>query len=238
MEFFYNSLNFIRDFNYISTMIRLLLSVILGGVIGMERSRHGRSAGFRTHILVCMGSALTVLCGIYAVEIAHLDTDPLRIGAQVISGIGFLGAGTILVRSQSVVTGLTTAAGLWSTSAIGLACGVGYCGGAVLCTVISLLVMSVLTKLEKSKRVSNDFPVYAELSDPSKLNAFFRELEKRNMEFSSPEVIPPVSSINGHVGVVGFLDAKYANDVNSTLDAICTIDGVSFAVEKDTAVSK
>ncbi|MBQ2922654.1 MAG: MgtC/SapB family protein, partial [Tyzzerella sp.] len=117
---FYKMLN---DFNELSVVMRILLAMFLGGFIGSEREKSKRPAGFRTHILVCVGACLTALLGLYLWNQVGNITDPARISAQVISGIGFLGVGTILVKEHDHITGLTTAAGLWTTAAIGIACG-------------------------------------------------------------------------------------------------------------------
>ena len=112
------------DWNFLITVVvRSALSVIIGGLIGSERARHGRAAGMRTHILVCLGSALTSMMSIYVSQIMGNGGDVLRIPAQVISGIGFLGAGMIILKNNNVITGLTTAAGVWTTGIIGLAVG-------------------------------------------------------------------------------------------------------------------
>lgn len=132
------------------TMIlwRLFVAALLGGAIGFERELHGRSAGLRTHILVCVGSALVMLMGEYLV-MAYPATrvDPGRLAAHVISGIGFLGAGTIL-QSRASVRGLTTAAGLWAASGIGLAAGSGFYVGAFGATVLVLATLYALTRWE------------------------------------------------------------------------------------------
>ena len=114
----------LEELNTVSVAVRVLLAVIVGGCIGSERGRHGRAAGLRTHILVCLGAAMTTMIGVYAMEHIKSTGDPLRVGAQVISGIGFLGVGTIMIRNRSHVTGLTTAAGLWATACIGLGIGI------------------------------------------------------------------------------------------------------------------
>ena len=117
-------LEYLREFNIITVAIRLFLAVICGGLIGFERERHGRTAGLRTHILVCLGAAITTLLGWYNVKVLGVSwADPMRIGAQVVSGISFLGMGTIISKGRFQVTGLTTAAGLWATAIIGLAVG-------------------------------------------------------------------------------------------------------------------
>ena len=113
------------SFNVTSVSVRLLLALFMGAAIGLERTKHGRSAGMRTHVLVCIGAALSSLIGVFAVQ-NGLSGEATRVGAQVISGIGFLGAGLILVQNRSRIIGLTTAAGLWNTAIIGLALGTGH----------------------------------------------------------------------------------------------------------------
>lgn len=130
--------------------LRLLLSIILGGLIGLEREAHGRAAGLRTHILVCLGSCLIMVTSMHLYEIykglTHID--PGRIAAQVVSGIGFLGAGTIL-RFRASVRGLTTAASLWTVAGLGLATGSGFYKPAFISTILALVVLVLLNKLEK-----------------------------------------------------------------------------------------
>lgn len=132
------------------TFIRLLLAALLGGFIGLEREKKGTSAGLRTHILVCVGSALIMLTSIYIYDIyeGKAPVDPGRIAAGVVTGIGFLGAGTIM-RDREGIRGLTTAASVWVSSAIGLAVGCGYTTAAVATTLITFLTLSVLRWAEK-----------------------------------------------------------------------------------------
>jgi putative Mg2+ transporter-C (MgtC) family protein len=132
--------------------IRCGIAVVLGGLIGIEREWGDHPAGFRTHILVCLGSALIIMLSMYGfsqfVTEPNVRLDPARLAAQVISGIGFLGAGTIL-RTGKTVSGLTTAASLWVVAAIGLAVGAGFYFGAFTTTVLVLVSLFVLNKLEK-----------------------------------------------------------------------------------------
>lgn len=141
---------------YIDIIIRLSIAFILGGAIGLEREGVNRPAGFRTHILVCIGSTLIMLTGIYITEIykGTTDLDPARLGAQVVSGIGFLGAGTI-IKEGVTVKGLTTAASLWAVAGIGLACGSGFYFGAAISTAIILISLIVFYKFEKIYRRNN-----------------------------------------------------------------------------------
>ena len=131
------------SFNTISILVRFVIAVIFGGVIGIERTRKGRAAGFRTHILVCIGAASVMMTSLFLMEFIDADTDLSRMGAQVISGIGFLGAGTIIVTGKREVRGLTTAAGLWTDACMGLAIGAGFYSAAILMLVLVLAVMTV-----------------------------------------------------------------------------------------------
>lgn len=132
---------------------RLLLITAIAGAVGLERERHGRAAGFRTHILVGLGSCLVMLTGLYLTEAmaGRVALDPTRMAAQVISGIGFLGAGTIL-QFRASVRGLTTAASLWAVGGVGLAVGAGFLYGAALCGLIILLVTFGLSPIERALR--------------------------------------------------------------------------------------
>ena len=132
----------LTEFNSLSITARLLLAFVMGGAIGMERGRHGRAAGMRTHVLVCIGACMTALVGIHILTINPTE-NVTRIAAQVISGIGFLGAGMIMIRNQSVITGLTTAAGVWCTATIGIAVGYGFYLAAIVATVITIITIGV-----------------------------------------------------------------------------------------------
>jgi putative Mg2+ transporter-C (MgtC) family protein len=132
---------------------RLLLITLLAGLIGYERERHGRAAGFRTHILVGLGSCVVMLTGLYLSEAlaGQHDFDPTRMAAQVVSGIGFLGAGTIL-RFRASVRGLTTAASLWAVGGVGLAVGAGFVWGAVATALIIVVALFGFSGLERAMR--------------------------------------------------------------------------------------
>ncbi len=134
-------------------VLRLGMATVLGGLIGFERELSGKEAGFRTHSLVSLGSALIMLVSIHVFEIYHglATVDPGRIAAQVVTGIGFLGAGAI-IRSPSGVKGLTTAAGVWTSSGIGLSCGLGYIKAAIIATVITLVVLVIFSLVDRTVR--------------------------------------------------------------------------------------
>ncbi|MGO4495650.1 MgtC/SapB family protein [Paenibacillus sp. 2RAB27] len=133
-------------------LLRLVMAVLMGGAVGIERELHNHAAGFRTHILVCLGSTTIMLLSIYGfsqfVNEPNVRLDPARLAAQVISGIGFIGAGAIL-RNGSVISGLTTAASIWVVAAIGLCIGAGFQYAAFCCTALLLISLLVLNKWEK-----------------------------------------------------------------------------------------
>lgn len=133
-----------------SMVVRLILAFIFGSVLGYEREKRRGGAGLRTHILVCMGSALIMLTSLHLYDMyqGKASVDPGRIAAGVVTGIGFLGAGTI-IRSKEGVKGLTTAASIWISAAIGLAVGCGYISAALITTVITYLSLSYLKKVEQ-----------------------------------------------------------------------------------------
>jgi len=193
----------LSGFNIWSVAFRILLAAVVGGCIGSERGRHGRAAGLRTHVLVCLGAAMTAMVGMYAAVVLHFDSDPLRVGAQVISGIGFLGAGTIMTRNRSQITGLTTAAALWTTASLGLAIGVGFYSAVIIAFAVVLVTISVLTRLERSIKQPDKEPLYyLELNDISKVNDLFSVLDSAA---ATAHIIPPKSGAEGHVGVTCIL---------------------------------
>jgi len=197
MEF----ITYMRDFNIVTVLARVFLACLAGGILGAERGKHGRVAGMRTHILVCVGSALTILIGIFVVSELGIGQDATRIAAQTISGIGFLGVGTIMVRGKSQVVGLTTAAGLWAAAAIGLSFGSGFYEGGLLGTLVAILVNMLLPKIEyryKLSRVSYVF--YVEIASVYDVQRFVDSVEK-NYPIQEVEITKPNSGHSSHVGV-------------------------------------
>ncbi len=174
-------LNFLRGdrLDLLSIAIRLGLAMLCGGLIGLERERKRRPAGFRTHILICLGAAMTTLTSQFLVLELHLYTDMARLGAQVIAGIGFIGAGTIIITKRRQVKGLTTAAGLWAAAIVGLCCGAGFVEAAVIATAIILIAELVFARLEYFI-VSNAraFNLYVEYSDPAALGRVVDTIKK------------------------------------------------------------
>lgn len=219
---------YMTDFNTVSVLIRILLAAVLGGVIGSERGRHGRAAGLRTHILVCVGSAMTSLTGLFAVQVLGAGGDAFRIAAQVVSGIGFLGVGMILVRNRTVVTGLTTAAGMWATATIGIAVGYGFYAGAVAATAFCVVAVPILGHFEeKRKTVIN---LYVEIANTGRTGEIVRELRTLFPNIVSVDVVSPKSNAVGHVGIVLLIKA-FTLDA-AQLAAAEALEGVDYIVEE------
>lgn len=221
----------LNEFNTVSVIVRLLLAMILGGCIGMEREKNKRPAGFRTHILVCVGSCMTALIGLFVWREMNGASDPLRIAAQVISGIGFLGVGTILVKEHDRITGLTTAAGLWATAAIGIACGYGFYSGAFIGTLVVAITSAILYKFESRGRKKNrKRSFYMEVGSTACLNEYIDWIQE---EFKAKNVVvvAPRTAINGNVGLEIVLPLAGNEDIKTVLGILRSKEAVLFAVE-------
>ena len=210
----------------IKSVFRLFVAVVIGIFIGIERGRHGRAAGMRTHVVVCLGAALTSLIGIYVSHVLGFGGDVLRICAQVISGIGFLGAGMIILKNNNVVTGLTTAAGVWTTGIIGIAVGFGFYSGAVVATVFLFVTNVLFSKLERHKRAKEI--IYMETDDMYKTNEILKTVEETLGVQFSHEIGAPKSLCPGHLGISIILKKRISFDVERLLK----IENVVFVDEE------
>ena len=220
----------LRELNEISIMVRFVLAVICGGLIGIEREHKHRPAGFRTHILVCIGAASTTMTGQYLLTlnaIAPVTSDPLRLGAQVIAGIGFIGAGTIIVTKRRQVKGLTTAAGLWTSAIIGLAIGVGYYEIAMYATFLILLTEIILSKLDwfilsRAKCIN----VYIEYTNPDNLSDIMFVLKQLEVQVIDVEVAKMRGETEQNTSAILSLELSKKNSPNAVLSRISRVEGV------------
>jgi putative Mg2+ transporter-C (MgtC) family protein len=185
----------------VNVFIRLVLALVFGGVIGLERGRQGRAAGMRTHILVCIGATLASMTGIYVYNVLGVSNDPLRLAAQVISGIGFLGVGTILIKGRFQITGLTTAAGIWCAATIGIALGIGFYEGAIVTFIASVSAVTIMHRLEYSITGRHTrFGMYVEIDSVSKIRTTIDHLTE-HYRSTDIQVTPPRSGSVGNVGI-------------------------------------
>ena len=226
--------DFMHEINVWTVIIRIVLATLMGGIIGIERFKQGRAAGMRTHILVALGATLASMIGLFLYQEMGMANDPTRIAAQVVSGIGFLGMGTILIKGRFQITGLTTAAGLWATAAIGLALGMGFYSGSIatfICAVLTVTLMSRIEYLLTKKY--NRFGIYVEIrSDEFVRNTI--DMLKSNYNVSAIQVTVPRSGKSGNVGIeanVHILQKKDRIPPDIIAKEIEKNDYVVFAIE-------
>ena len=232
LNFFVNVFNFLCDIDLWTVMLRIGLALLIGGVIGMERGKQGRAAGMRTHILVCLGATLTSMTGAYAFSIFEVG-DPLRVAAQVISGIGFLGVGTILVKGRFQITGLTTAAGLWAAATIGIALGIEYYVGAIVMFLATVLTMTFLHRFESRLTHKNTrFGIYAEIKSTADIRKIIDYLNS-SYRTSDVQVTPSRSGTVGNVGIEAIIHAYETPSVTPSYvtEDLEKLEYVVFAIE-------
>ena len=171
-----------REVTYQAIVFRILASLIIGGIIGLERGMKNRAAGLRTYILVSVGACLIMLTNQYIYQSTGAG-DPMRLGAQVVSGIGFLGAGTIVVTKHNQIRGLTTAAGLWASAGVGLALGIGFYEAAFAAATGIYITLTILQHWERRlRRATRLLEVYIELDYSLPLSDFVQQLRGLNLE--------------------------------------------------------
>ena len=179
-----NLLKLDESITWYGVIVRLLVATIFGGIVGLERQNNNQSAGFRTHIILTVASALAMLTNQFIFE-RFGNADISRIAAGVVSGVGFLGAGTILITSRNRIKGLTTAAGLWACSCLGIAIGAGFYTAAI-CGVIIYVFALILQPLEsKLSKFSKYVNIHLEFDDPKKLISFIDYIREKNIKLVS-----------------------------------------------------
>lgn len=207
-------------------LIRAAFAVLIGALIGSERARHGRAAGMRTHIIVCLGSCMTSMTSMFVAFQLGSGGDVFKIPAQVVSGIGFLGAGMIILKNNNVISGLTTAAGVWATGTIGIAVGYGFYYGAAIVTVLFLGTIILFAKFEKRKKSTEI--IYLEIDDPYSVNRIIKALQTEISEDFTYQVLPAKSENRGNVGISIVIDRSVDMDISS----LCELENVVYAVEE------
>jgi putative Mg2+ transporter-C (MgtC) family protein len=217
----------LRDVTLASVALRMVLSVVCGGLIGMEREYKRRSAGFRTHILICLGAAMTTLTSQFLYLYMNYFTDMARLGAQVVAGMGFIGAGTIIVTRRKRVKGLTTAAGLWTAAIVGLALGGGFYEGAIFTTLLILAAEMLFSKLEY--RVLENAPeinLYMEYTDKTCLEAVLQLYRERELKVLNMEITRSSGSEHHNACAIFSLRLNKKCKADSLLSAINATEGV------------
>lgn len=227
MENWIHSLN-LAYADELCMVLRLIVAALLGGGMGFERMRKMRAAGLRTYILVSVASAMAMITGWYIADITGYS-DPARIAAQVISGIGFIGAGTIMMTGYHRVRGLTTAAGLWATACMGIAVGTGFYIGGIAMFVIMIISMVGGEKLQDSfLNHSNRLRVYVLFEDASRLQSFLMYLREQEISINDFEQLSAIGACIGSSFVLKFQNRHKHHQV---LQMITTYPGVAFVEE-------
>ena len=236
MEFLNQVRNYLVENDALDILVRVLLAALAGGLVGMEREYHGRAAGLRTHMMVSVGAALTAIIGISLSVMMYrtygVTSDIQRTGAQVMSGVGFLGAGTILLKKgNSRVTGLTTAAGLWATAAIGLAVGYGLYVPAFFTVMVVMLAFTLMTRVEALlNRKRQRLYIYLELDGVS---AVCQTSARLSEQFGAVEIqVTPARSGNSvHVGMEALIRIPAKVSIKKKMEKLQQMEHVVFALQ-------
>ena len=221
----------IREVTYAAIALRITAAFFLGGIIGMERGMKNRPAGLRTYMLVCVGSCLIMLTNQYINQV-YQTGDPVRMGAQVVSGVGFLGAGTIVVTRRDQIRGLTTAAGLWAAAAVGLAIGIGFYEAAALGGCAIYLVLTVMHRWDdRMHRNSKIMEIYVELSTSVSLGSFIRSIRELGLEIDNLQLDHTEMGEDGIRPFVVTLKSRAKRNHETLLGSIRAVSGVAYLEE-------
>ena len=221
----------LRDVNMASIILRIVMSMVLGGILGLERGRKNRPAGFRTYMLVCLGATLVMCTNQYIFKF-YDGGDIVRLGAQVISGIGFLGAGTIMVTGRQQIRGITTAAGMWAAACCGLAIGIGFYEGAIAFGIAIFIIMEVINRMEVMLRSSGPVVgVYIEYSGKNRFSSLLGEIRSNDLDVTNINFNKNEYSKSGEMCVVLTLEFKGKRKHSEIIDYISTLEGVDYVEE-------
>lgn len=226
-----NILLMLREVNLLSVTVRILLSVIIGGLIGLERGMKNRPAGLRTYMVVCLGACLVMLTNHYVFNIYNTG-DPVRMGAQVVSGIGFLGAGTIIVTRRNQIKGLTTAAGLWASAGVGLALGIGFYEAAIIGGFGVFFVMTMMQRMDnRMRRSTKVIEIYVELAKGYPLGDFLRCVREKEIEVKEIMREQDSDGEDGSRAYIATLKLQKRQKHIEIIDDIRTVEGVAYLEE-------
>ena len=221
----------LQQLNYLSIIVRILLAVVFGCLIGVERESKNRPAGFRTYTLVSVGACLVMMTNQYMFSL-YQSGDPARLGAQVISGVGFLGAGTILVTRSNQVRGLTTAAALWASACVGLALGIGFYVGALIVGGVLLLVMVLLRPLNHVlQRKNGIMRLYAHFDNSDTIDVFLRECKTEKVSVSDMQPLLQKDEEKGGIVVLIEMKNMAKTDREELVHKFSELQGVRYIEE-------
>lgn len=231
MNNFYEAITESRELSMFSLCFRIFAAIILGGIIGIERGMKNRPAGLRTYMLVSLGACIVMMTNQYVYQVYHTG-DLVRMGAQVVSGIGFLGAGTIIVTSRNQIKGLTTAAGLWAAACVGLAIGIGLYEVAVVGSVMIWVILTILHKLDfVTRHRTNMVEAYVELNKKTPLGDFLRYARENHIEPSNVQMEHDNVVANNSVAFAVTLKGQKKQGHDVILSIMRKMKGVSYIEE-------
>lgn len=216
----------IREVTYLAVGLRVLASIVIGGLIGLERGMKNRPAGMRTYMTVCLGACLVMLTNQYIYQV-YGTGDPVRMAAQVVSGIGFLGAGTIVVTRRSQIKGLTTAAGLWASAGVGLALGIGFYEAALAGGLGVFFVMTVMQGIDsRVHQKAKALEVYFELARDVSLGEFLRTAQEKGLDVR--DVQRESGGENGSRAYIATLKVQKRRNLAELSDEVRELPGIVF----------
>lgn len=228
----------LREFNFYTMMLRVLLAMLMGGIVGFEREKKRRPAGFRTYMLVALGAAMTIMLSQYLNYMLNNDwyetaarvgikTDVSRFGAQVVNGVGFLGAGTIIVTGRQEVKGLTTAAGLWASACMGLAIGAGFYECVIVGMALIVLSMKILPAVENLMLAySRNMTVYVEMDSFENLGNIVNYIKSSGVTIYDVEIEKNKSEHLANFSILCSMHLPRREEHAELLASLSTLDGV------------
>ena len=217
----------LRDITFATVALRMFLAMFCGGCIGLEREFKRRSAGFRTHILICLGATMTTSISQFLYLYMGYYTDMARLGAQVVAGIGFIGVGAIVTTPQKRVKGLTTAAGLWASAIIGLCLGAGFYEGALLATILILIAELVLSPIEhKYMDRTPEVNLYMEYNNKATLDNVLFIFRQMDIKVVNLEITRATENERHNASAIFLIRLNRRFNANKVVDAVHKVEGV------------
>ncbi|MBE6799113.1 MAG: MgtC/SapB family protein [Ruminococcaceae bacterium] len=216
----------LRDVTLLAVAVRVLAALLCGGLIGMDRGLKKRAAGMRTYMLVSVGACLIMLTNQYIYQVTNVG-DPMRMGAQVVSGIGFLGAGTIIVTKQNHIKGLTTAAGLWAAAAVGLALGLGFYEAALIGGLAVFIILTAMNWIDNKVHSKNKYlDLHIILGDSLKLDKFIEIANELDCSVESIQIEDDARLTDGVWAMYAVLKITRSRHRNAVLAQLRTTTGI------------
>lgn len=221
-------LDYLRQINIASIFVRFFFAVVAGTIIGIDRGMKRRGAGIKTHVLVCLGATIVMMTGQYVNFYFGQNHDLTRMGSQVVSGIGFLGVGTIIVTGRNQVKGLTTAAGLWACACIGLAIGIGFYEGAGVMLILVVMTLIIMDKFDSYVFYhSKVLDLYVELDSLKHVSEFLKTVRSNNLKIMHFE-INRTKLKRDYIAAMISVELHHVSEREETMSFLREIEGVLY----------